>query len=342
MLYRAVRPILFRFDAEQIHEAALRALSLAAGSPPGRAVLAVAGGASDAHPVHALGLTFRSRVGLAAGFDKDGAAIRAWGALGFGFAELGTVTPSPQGGNPRPRLFRLSADRALVNRMGFNNAGAAALAERIARARRSGLPDGFRIGVSIGRGARTPAADEIADYLAAYRAVAPHADYVAINVSSPNTAGLRDLEDRFRLGRLIEALANEPLAGARPPLVVKLSPDQQHEPLSVVLDAVAASAVAGVILVNTTRARPQLRSRERLTRERGGLSGAPLLPMMLRSVRLARERLPAHVDVIASGGILSRDDAARALDAGASLVQIYTGFIYRGPSLVGEVAGLRR
>ncbi|MFN2484326.1 MAG: quinone-dependent dihydroorotate dehydrogenase [Candidatus Limnocylindria bacterium] len=340
MLYRAVRPLLFRFDAEQIHDAALAALALASSSPPGRGILAALGGARDEHPAEVLGLTFRNRVGLAAGFDKDGTAIRAWAALGFGFVELGTVTPLPQAGNPRPRLFRLSPDRALINRMGFNNAGAPALGARIRAARRH-LPDGFCIGVSIGRGAATPPGNEAADYVAAYRAVAPEADYVAINVSSPNTAGLRDLEDRFRLARLIEALIDEPLErlkARRPPLLVKLSPDRQREPLGVVLDAIGSTRASGVIVVNTTRARPLLRSREHLIRQQGGLSGAPLLPVMLRSLRLARERLPDWMTLVASGGIFRPEDAAAAVDEGAALVQIYTGFIYRGPSVIGELA----
>ncbi|MDQ3880001.1 MAG: quinone-dependent dihydroorotate dehydrogenase [Chloroflexota bacterium] len=337
-LYRAVRPFLFRFDAEQTHDAALRALTLAAASAPGRRLLVALGGVSRPAPADALRMTFRNPIGLAAGFDKDGVAIGAWAALGFGFVELGTVTPRPQPGNARPRLFRLTRDQALINRMGFNNAGAAGLAARVAAARRR-LPASFRIGVSIGRGAATSPSHELDDYREAYRAVAPHADYVAINVSSPNTAGLRDLEDRIRLARLVEALVDEPLPDrrARPPLVVKLSPDRQHDPLATVLDAIGSTPASGVILVNTTRARPRLRSPERLLREPGGLSGAPLKPLMLRSLALARERLPEEMTLVASGGVFDADDVRAALQAGASLVQIYTGFIYRGPSVVGEL-----
>src|SRR5437763_2621436 len=204
--YRLARPLLFRFDPERIHQLTMRGLRGAGEHALGRAVLAVAGGAPrDSNSVRVADLEFRNRIGLGAGFDKDALALRGWAALGLGFAEVGTVTPLPQPGNDAPRLFRLSRDEALVNRMGFNNAGAAELARHIMLARRS-LPPGFVIGVSIGRNKATPDGDALADYAAAFRLVAPVADYVALNVSSPNTPGLRDLQQRGILAGLLEAI----------------------------------------------------------------------------------------------------------------------------------------
>ncbi len=345
LLYRAARPILFRLDPEWVHERSLGALSVAARGGAGRAVLRSLGETEAANrrpPVSVLGLTFRNRIGLAAGFDKDGRAIRAWEGLGFGFVELGTVTARAQRGNPRPRLFRLSRDQALINRMGFNNHGADALARRIATARPR-LPADFRIGVSIGRGARVARGRDVEEYVAAYRAVAPHADYVAINVSSPNTAGLRDLEEPARLEALLAGLAAERAGGAAaPPMLVKLSPDLDVGTLGEALDVIVESGVAGVILTNTTTARAGLRSARWLVQQSGGLSGRPLREHMLRTLAFTRERVRGRLTIVACGGIFRREDAIEALYAGASLVQVYTGFIYRGPGIIGELADLRR
>jgi dihydroorotate dehydrogenase len=320
--YRAVRPLLFLADPEFVHHLALRAL----GSAPGRALAPFASGVADpaAGTIELMGLTFRNRVGLAAGFDKDGLAIRGWAALGLGFVELGTVTPRPQPGNPRPRLVRLPADEALVNRMGFNNLGADALARRVAAARPH-LPEGFVIGVNIGRN-RDGEAD---DYSAAARSVASVADYLVINVSSPNTPGLRQLQDPEQLARILDAVA---AAVPHRPLLVKLSPDLSQDERSAVLDMLAASPARGVIVSNTTVTRPDLRSR-RLAQEPGGLSGRPLLPRTLRAVEATAGRGPL---VVASGGIGSGADARALLDAGADLVQLWTGMIYAGPGLIGE------
>ena len=322
----------------------MSALSLAARTSAGRGTLRSLGeaDASGGSSASALGLTFRNRIGLAAGFDKDGRAIRAWDALGFGFVELGTVTARAQPGNARPRLFRLSRDRALINRMGFNNKGADALARRIAAARPHLAPD-FRIGVSIGRGARVARGRDIEEYLAAYRAIALHADYVAINVSSPNTAGLRDLEEPDRLATLLAALSAERReVDEPPPLLVKLSPDLDSGTLGEALDVIVEAGVAGVILTNTTTARTGLRSARWLVEQTGGLSGRPLREHMLRTLAFTRERVRDRLTIAASGGIFDREDAIEALYAGASLIQIYTGFVYRGPSVVGELTHLRR
>ena len=327
--YRAVRPLLFAADAERIHHLTLSALALAGRGRVGRSLTSFAAGATAAEDVELMGLRFRNRVGVAAGFDKDGLAIQGWAALGLGHVELGTVTPLPQPGNPRPRLFRLSADEALVNRMGFNNAGADALARRVTAARRD-LPEGFVVGVNIGRNRDTPDERAIDDYVVAARAVAPVADYLAINVSSPNTPGLRDLQTPERIRDLLDAVAA--VANGRP-LVVKLSPDLDHGELDALLTAIAASPAHGLVLSNTTVRRDGLRSPT--ASESGGLSGRPLLPHMLACVPRA-QRLAGRLTIIASGGIGSGKDVRAALDAGADLVQVWTGLVYAGPGLIGE------
>jgi len=321
--YRAVRPLLFAADPERIHHLALRLL----GAPPGRWLAPLASGVGDPsrHPVELMGLRFRNRVGLGAGFDKDGLAIRGWAALGFGFVELGTVTPRPQAGTPPPRLFRLPADEALVNRMGFNNAGADALATRVAAARPS-LPDGFVVGVNIGRNGD----GDLADYASAARSVADVADYVAINVSSPNTAGLRDLQEPSTLRDLLAAV--RAAAPARP-VLVKLAPDLEPAIRASLVEAAVGAGAAGVIGSNSTLARDGLRSPA--AGEGGGVSGRPL---RARAVEIAGELRVAAGDrvVIGSGGIGSGGDARAMLDAGADLVQLWTGMIYAGPGLIGE------
>ncbi len=323
--YRAVRPLLFTADPESIHHLTLRVLA----SPIGRWLAPIASGApSSATPIELMGLSFRNRVGLAAGFDKDGLAIRGWAALGFGFVELGTVTPRPQAGNPRPRLFRLPKDRALVNRMGFNNAGADALAARIADARPH-LPAGFVIGVNIGRNRD----GDVHDYPAAARSVAGVADYLAVNVSSPNTPGLRDLQEP---DRLVELLAMVRQAAPGLPLVVKLSADLTHNQRADVVRALRGAA-DGVILSNTTTTR--LGHRSASAGERGGLSGAPLRHGMLAAVTEARRIAGDALTIVASGGIGSGSDASEARTAGADLVQLWTGMIYAGPGLIGDAVG---
>ena len=328
--YRAVRPLLFRIDAERIHHATIAGLRIAGRYAAGRALCAFASGVSptDASrlPFELMGLRFRNPIGLAAGFDKDGVAIRGWAALGFGFVELGTVTPRPQAGNPRPRLFRLAEDEALINRMGFNNDGADALARRI-RAARPHLPEGFVIGVNIGRNRDGDASD----FSVAARAVAEVADYLAINVSSPNTPGLRDLQEP---GQLIALLRSVRAAAPRPPMFVKLAPDLEPAQLDDLVAALAASPAAGVILSNTTTARDGLRSHHAV--EAGGLSGRPLLSGMLASVARTRALTVDRRAIVASGGIGSAVDASHAIAAGADLVQLWTGLIHAGPGLIGD------
>ena len=319
--YRAVRPLLFLADPEWVHDAALRVLS----SPIGIRLAPIASGARRGamQEVELMGLRFRNRIGLGAGFDKDGVAIGGWAALGLGFVELGTVTPRPQPGNQRPRLVRLPSDGALINRMGFNNAGVDALARRIGAARPH-LPDGFVVGVNIGRNRD---GDE-GDYPAAARAVASVADYLAVNVSSPNTPGLRQLQHPERLARILDSVAT---AAPDRPIVVKLSPDLSDDERATLLARLRSTPAAGAIVSNTTVTRP-VRSR-RLAAQAGGLSGRPLLPATERAVR---QVAATGLTVVGSGGIGSGEDAARLRDAGADLVQLWTGMIYAGPGLIGE------
>ena len=259
--YALLRPILFRFDSERIHRLTLDALRLSGGNPAGRALAAFLGGVRDERPVELAGIAFRNRIGVGAGFDKDGVALPGWAALGLGFAEVGTVTPLPQAGNPRPRLFRLPADEALVNRMGFNNAGALAVARNVMLARRH-LPAGFVVGVNIGCNRETPSERIVDDYLAAHRLVAPVADYLAINVSSPNTPGLRDLQQPDAPAR---AGPRHPPGGRGfghppPPLRQAGARPRRRMPSCGLIEQLMEDGVAGVIMSNTTTARDALRS----------------------------------------------------------------------------------
>lgn len=330
---RAVRPALFRLgggDAESAHEWALRRLAALADRPAACAVL------RDRYAVSAprtvFGVRFPNPVGLAAGMDKDGAALPAWPALGFGFVEVGTVTWQAQPGNPRPRLFRLAASQAVINRMGFNNAGALALADRLAALPR---PLGVPLGISLGKSKVTPLEEAVDDYLASYKALAPYADYIAVNVSSPNTPGLRALQDRAHLDALLSALRG---AGDTP-VLVKIAPDLTDPAIAEVLQVCTDRGAAGVIATNTTLGRGGLAPADQpRAAEAGGLSGRPLTARAREVVAFVHRQAGGALPVIGVGGILDREDAARLFDAGASLVQLYTGLIYRGPGLVRAVA----
>jgi dihydroorotate dehydrogenase len=280
-------------------------------------------------------------VGLAAGMDKDGVGTKSWGSLGFGYVELGTVTAQPQSGNDKPRLFRLPGSRAIINRMGFNNRGAPALADRLAAigVSRGNLAVGIPIGISIGKTKSVPLAEVGDDYLASLRAVARYADYVAINVSSPNTPGLRSLQDARTLAELISALVNEAwqlAAGGPPvPIFVKVAPDLTMAALEEVVQVSTEAGAEGLIATNTTLSRDGISADQPLAAEAGGLSGAPLTQRAREVVRFLAER--TTLPIIGVGGIMSRDDGQAMLDAGASLLQIYTGFIYSGPALVDDL-----
>ncbi|MFG1779135.1 quinone-dependent dihydroorotate dehydrogenase [Micromonospora sp. NPDC049051] len=327
MFERAVRPVLFRVgggDAEAAHEWTLRRLAELSRRPAALAVLRARYAVRAPRTV--FGVEFPNPVGLAAGMDKDGAALPAWPALGFGFVEVGTVTAHPQPGNPRPRLFRLPDSEAVVNRMGFNNAGAEALAARLAALPR---PLGVPLGISLGKSKVTPLEDAVADYLASYRALRGHGDYFAVNVSSPNTPGLRALQDRAHLDALLAALVGEK------PVLVKIAPDLTDAAIAELLEVCVARGAAGVIATNTTLARDGLAPADRARgAETGGLSGRPLADRAREVVAFVHRETGGRLPIIGVGGIVDPDAAARMFDAGAALVQLYTGFIYRGPALV--------
>ncbi|AGZ44382.1 quinone-dependent dihydroorotate dehydrogenase [Actinoplanes friuliensis] len=327
----AVRPVLFRLgggDAEKAHEFTLdRLSSLGARS---RALLQSRYAVKA--PVEVFGVKFPNPVGLAAGMDKNGVALPAWPALGFGFVEVGTVTAKPQPGNDKPRLFRLRDSEAVINRMGFNNAGAAALASRLEALGPLNVP----LGISLGKSKVTPLEEAVEDYLTSYNLLHPYADYIAVNVSSPNTPGLRTLQDKSALGALLTALAG------KTPVLVKIAPDLTDEAISELLEVCLAHGAAGIIATNTTLSRDGLAAADQpRAGEAGGLSGRPLTERSRKVVHFVHEETGGRLPIIGVGGILEADDAARMFDAGASLVQLYTGFIYRGPALVKAAARAR-
>ena len=282
-------------------------------------------------PITLFGLTFPNPIGLAAGLDKNGIALPAWAALGFGFIEIGTVTAKAQPGNAKPRIFRLPEQQALINRLGFNNDGANAIAQRLAALRESGRWPGVPVGINIGKSRVTPLEQATEDYLYSFRMLRDFADYITLNISSPNTPGLRELQEPERLSELLHAIGNE--AGTAPkPLVVKISPDVSDAELTAILAVCEENGVSGIIATNTTldhsSIAPQLD-------QAGGLSGAPLRDKSTALVReiTARSTIP----VIASGGIFDAESAREKFQAGAQLIQLYTGLVYRGPQLLREI-----
>ncbi len=337
MLYRLFRSILFRLPPERAHGLALSMVGVAAAVPPVRWLLRRAYGAPAPRPVEAFGLTFPNQVGLAAGYDKDGAAWRGLACLGFGHLELGTVTPEPQPGNPHPRVFRLPADHALINRMGFPSGGADLLARRLAGPR----PPGLVLGVNLGKQKETPLEEAGQDYLALLERFAPLADYLTVNVSSPNTPGLRELQSRDYLEGLLAPLVKrrDEMRSRLPgpvPVLVKLAPDLDDSQLDEALEAALGAGVDGVIATNTTISRPALRTAG-VGEETGGLSGAPLTGMSTDMIQAIARRTEGKLPVVGAGGIMGPDDARAKLDAGAVLVQVYTGLIYGGPGLVRRI-----
>ena len=338
-MYRLARPFLFGLDAERGHSLGLKAIEMAyrTGTSPllARTVAPM--------PTKVMGLTFPNPVGLAAGLDKNGAHIDALLALGFGFVEIGTVTPRPQPGNPKPRMFRLPQHQAVINRLGFNNEGVDVLVRNVERARRkNGL-----LGINIGRNKDTSNDRAASDYLYCLERVYPLADYITVNISSPNTAGLRELQEEQALRHLIGALreSQEELGaqhGKRVPMLVKIAPDLSDEDIDAVARVLRDLSVDGVIATNTTVSRLSVQAHP-FAHETGGLSGTPLMEQSTTVLRKLRTRLPDHIPVIGVGGILSGADAVAKMSAGASLVQCYTGLVYRGPELVSEcVEAIRR
>lgn len=344
MVYRAlVRPLLFSLPPETAHELALHSLSLL----PAKLIDRVAARRNQSIPINRFGISFPNPVGLAAGFDKNGIALDGLASLGFGHIEAGTVTLHPQPGNPRPRLFRLPADRALINRAGFNNAGAAAFAKRVAQHRPNCV-----LGVSIGKSKITPLDQAIEDYLASFELVYDVADYIAVNVSSPNTPQLRELQQSEQLSSLLTVLREKNRAlqqthqRARPmPLLVKLSPDMSREQLELSVEALLRLQIDGIIATNTTISRDDLstdRARVAAVGE-GGLSGAPLRAKSTEMIKVLYNLTKGQTPIVGVGGIFTAEDAWEKIAAGASLVQLYTGFIYRGPRIACEInEGLAR
>jgi dihydroorotate dehydrogenase len=327
--YTAIlRPILFRLDAERAHHLALRQISLL---PPSLLRL-IFGGISHTESRNVFGIDFPSQVGLAAGMDKNAVALPGWEALGFGSVEIGTITAAAQPGNPRPRIFRYPRQNALVNRMGFNNDGANAVSARLDRLRKAGRWPKIPIGINIGKSKTTPLDDAPDDYLHSFRMLRRFGDYFVINVSSPNTPGLRDLQETHRLRKIIRVLRSEALDK---PLVVKIAPDLSDEQSAEIAVLCEREGVAGLLATNTTLDHSAL-TRER--DERGGLSGEPLRQ---RATDVLRSLRPAtSLPIIGSGGVMDAASAKEKFDAGARLVQIYTGFVYRGPQLIREIASL--
>ena len=326
MIYRVLRPALFRLDPEQAHRSAIGALKAMPRATPrfnSRLTTKVAG------------LAFPTPVGLAAGFDKDAEVPDAVLALGFGFAEVGSITPRPQQGNPRPRLFRLVEDRALINRMGFNNGGAEPARARLAaRGGRPGL-----VGVNIGANKDSP--DRVADYAAMTRIMAPFASYLAVNISSPNTPGLRALQDESALAGLLDAVleardaAPPPTGGHIPPIFLKVAPDLTPADIDAIARIAIDKGLGALIVSNTTLARPGLVSAH--AAEQGGLSGAPLKPMALQRLRDFRAATGGQMPLVGVGGIFNAMDAWWRIRAGASLVQLYSGLVYRGPGIARSI-----
>jgi len=329
--YPLARPFLFALDPETAHELTFAGLDRAARLGIARMLAP----RLPASPVTVMGITFPNRVGLAAGLDKNAAHLAGLAALGFGFLEAGTVTPRPQPGNPRPRMFRLPRAEALINRLGFNNGGVKAFVANVARTRYSGV-----LGINIGKNFDTPNERAADDYVACLRAVYPKAHYVTVNISSPNTKGLRDLQAEDMLAALLVRLKGEQAAlaqahGRYVPLAVKIAPDLSDDALRGIARLLIAHKIEGVIATNTTIARDGVAGQPH-AEEAGGLSGAPLRERSTAVVRTLARELDGAVPIIGVGGILSGQHAREKIAAGASLVQVYTGLIYRGPALVAE------
>src|SRR5436309_7553970 len=323
MIYeRFLRPLLFVLDPETAHHFALAFL---------RATKPLLPKATEkTSPVSAFELNFRHRIGLAAGLDKNGVALSAWEALGFSFVEIGTVTAQAQPGNPRPRIFRYPKERALINRLGFNNDGAETIANRLAELRDRGGWPGIPVGINIGKSRVTPIERAVEDYLFSFRKLRAQADYIALNVSSPNTLGLRELQGGQRLDELLRAINAE---RAKTPLMVKIAPDLEAAELDQLVAVCESNNIAGIIATNTTVDHSGI-----APDEEGGLSGGPLHKKSTAIIRHIAQK--TKIPIIGCGGILDRESAREKIAAGAELLQIYTGLIYRGPNLIRELATL--
>ena len=331
--YPFLKSLLFTLDAEKAHHLSLSSLRLAERT---KVLAAMAPKMPETKPVECMGLNFSHPVGLAAGLDKEGNTIDAFGRLGFSFIEVGTITPRPQPGNPQPRLFRLPEHQALINRMGFNNPGIDA---GVANVRNRQSFQGI-VGFNIGKNKATPNDDALSDYLIAFRAAYPVADYIAVNLSSPNTPGLRDLQAAEPTARLLAALQEErqkleAQTGRRIPIAFKVAPDLHSDHIKELAGVFRAGGLDALIATNTTIERKKIEG-HRYAREQGGLSGAPETALSTKVIAAFHPELGTSVPIIGVGGIITADDALAKLDAGATLLQLYTGFIYKGPKLIQE------
>ncbi|MCE4536616.1 quinone-dependent dihydroorotate dehydrogenase [Pelomonas sp. P7] len=335
--YALTRPFLFGLDPERAHELTLDGIARLQNTPAQWLWC----GERVSDPVTVAGLRFPNRIGLAAGLDKNGRCIDGLGAMGFGFIEVGTVTPKGQPGNDKPRMFRLPEARALINRLGFNNEGLAAFIGNVRRAHSFRAAGGI-LGLNIGKNAATPIENAADDYLLGLEGVFPHADYIAVNISSPNTKNLRALQSDEALDALLSRLQQRKLqlesrTGRSVPMFVKIAPDLEEAQVAVIAQTLKVNGIDGVIATNTTIARDKVQGLPH-AEETGGLSGAPVFEASNRVIRLLRAALPAGYPIIGVGGVLSGEDARAKIAAGADLVQVYTGLIYQGPGLVSECA----
>lgn len=336
-IYSLFKPILFQLDAECAHDITLKSLKLAEKT----GLLCLLGRPSVCQPRRVMDLTFPSPVGLAAGLDKNAAYIDGLAVLGFGFIEVGTVTPRAQPGNPKPRLFRMKEAEGIINRFGFNNLGVDNLVENIKRAKYRGKLSNNILGINIGKNFDTPNERAVDDYLICLRKVYAYASYVAVNISSPNTKNLRALQEKDALDNLLATLKAEQTRlaeqhGRYVPIALKISPDLELEQVNEIADLLLEHAFDGVIATNTTLARDAVQGLPNAEKA-GGLSGAPVRDKSTTVIRQLAARLQGHIPIIGVGGILSGEEAAEKIQAGASLVQVYSGLIYRGPSLVKDI-----
>lgn len=338
-MYSLLKPILFKFDPEKVHHVVTGGLRFFNDIPGGAAISRALWNIDDKRlEREVFGLKFKNPVGLAAGFDKNGQLIEEMGNLGFGFVETGTVTPLPQPGNDKPRMFRLPADGALINRMGFNNDGADVVAERIAAYRKKAIAKKQRIiiGGNIGKNKVTPNEEAVNDYIKCFDTLFDVVDYFVVNVSSPNTPGLRALQDKEPLMHILSTLQQRNYKNnISRPILLKIAPDLSNEQLNDIVEIVQGSGIAGVIATNTTISREGLTSAHKT--ETGGLSGKPLTHRSTEVISYLHQQSGGAFPIIGVGGIHSAMDALEKLQAGASLVQLYTGFIYEGPALIGRI-----
>jgi dihydroorotate dehydrogenase len=340
-MYQLLKPLLFLLPAERAHLLTTKTLDIAAAFPPTRWLLRKWFVSTELNTgVEVMGLKFPNKVGLAAGFDKNAEHIEGLACLGFGFLELGTVTPLPQGGNPKPRLFRLPADRALINRMGFNNEGLDAMIKRLQAFRASGKYPELIIGGNIGKNKVTPNEEAVNDYLICFDGLFDLVDYFVVNVSSPNTPNLRALQEKEPLTKLLSSLQERNNSKPQPkPILLKIAPDLTNEQLDDIAEIVKETKLAGIIATNTTISRENLHTKQTDIESigAGGLSGSPVLSRSTEIIFRLREKIGTELVVVGVGGIDSPEAAQQKLDAGANLVQLYSGLIYEGPTLVRRI-----